>query len=126
MIKVFLALASRQVGQTNIICAYALWSMIFERKSIAIISNNRAELLEIFRIIRTAVDELPDFLKPVFQKNNSTSLIIKDGGRLLGAIPSHTCLRGLSIDTILVTNTSQLSKKRVSIYMGYITSINMR
>lgn len=108
----FLTLASRMVGQTSIICGYVLWSVIFERKSIAIIAGNRQESSEILELIRIAFNALPDFLKPAVMASNRTELTLMYGGKVLSTVATETALRGLSLNTILVTNASHLSKSQ--------------
>ena len=58
-------LASRQVGKSTILTMYALWeACFFNDKSIVLIANKEATAIEIFRRIKLAYEQLPNYLKP--------------------------------------------------------------
>ncbi len=100
-----LTLASRQVGLTSVICGYTLWSLLFERKSIAIVCPNRLHANEVMASIHAAYDTLPQFLKLEAKEKNRYTLVLDNNSKLIITVANVNALRGLSLHTILVMDS---------------------
>ncbi|NBW57511.1 hypothetical protein EBR43_06980, partial [bacterium] len=58
-------LASRQIGKTTLMTIYALWLACFhEDQRILIVANKEQTAINIFKRVRIAYEQLPNYLKP--------------------------------------------------------------
>ena len=76
-------LASRQISKTTMLTIYALWVACFnDDKNIVIIANKEATAIEIFRRVRIAYEELPNWIKPGVKEYGKTSAEFANGSRI--------------------------------------------
>jgi len=96
-------LASRQVGKTTILTIYALWMACFnEYQNIVIVANKEATAIEIFRRVRLAYEELPNWIKPGVKEYGKTSCEFENGSRISISTTTGSAARGASINTIII------------------------
>lgn len=96
-------LASRQVGKSTILTMYALWeACFFADKSIVLIANKEATAIEIFRRIKLAYEQLPNYLKPGIDEWAKTSVKFSNGSRILISTTTGSAARGMTINTLLL------------------------
>ena len=97
--RFFILLASRQIGKTTLFTIYALWVACFEKdQSILIVANKEGTAIEIFRRIRMAYEELPNWLKPGVKEYGKTSMALANGSRIGISTTTGTAARGQSIN----------------------------
>lgn len=96
-------LASRQIGKTTVLTVYALWIACFnEYQNIVIVANKEATAMEIFRRVRLAYEELPNWLKPGVKEYGKTSCEFENGSRISISTTTGSAARGASINCILI------------------------
>ena len=101
--RFFILLASRQIGKTTLFTIYALWVACFEKdQSILIVANKEGTAIEIFRRIRMAYEELPNWLKPGVKEYGKTSMALANGSRIGISTTTGTAARGQSINLLLL------------------------
>lgn len=78
--RFFILLASRQVGKTTLMTVYALWNACFnDDQRILIVANKEGTAIEIFKRVRMAYEELPNWLKPGVTEYGKTSMTLGNG-----------------------------------------------
>ena len=96
-------LASRQVGKTTVLTIYALWVACFnDYQNIVIVANKESTAIEIFRRIRLAYEELPNWLKPGVKEYGKTSCEFENGSRISISTTTGSAARGASINCIII------------------------
>jgi hypothetical protein len=96
-------LASRQVGKTTVLTIYALWIACFnDYQNIVIVANKEATAIEIFRRIRLAYEELPNWIKPGVKEYGKTSCEFENGSRIGISTTTGSAARGASINCIII------------------------
>jgi hypothetical protein len=101
--RFFILLASRQIGKTTLMTIYALWVACFQQdQSILIVANKEGTAIEIFRRIRLAYEELPNWLKPGVKEYGKTSMSLANGCRIGISTTTGTAARGQSINVLIL------------------------
>jgi len=96
-------LASRQVGKSTMLTIYALWIACFnEYQNIVIVANKESTAIEIFRRVRMAYEELPNWIKPGVKEYGKTSCEFENGSRISISTTTGSAARGASISTLIV------------------------
>jgi hypothetical protein len=94
-------LASRQCGKTTCLTIYALWIACFnEYQNIVIVANKEATAMEIFRRVRLAYEELPNWIKPGVREYGKTSCEFENGSRISISTTTGSAARGQSINCV--------------------------
>ena len=101
--RFFILLASRQIGKTTLMTIYALRVACFQQdQSILIVANKEGTAIEIFRRIRLAYEELPNWLKPGVKEYGKTSMSLANGCRIGISTTTGTAARGQSINVLVL------------------------
>ena len=96
-------LASRQVGKTTMMTIYALWNACFnDDQRILIVANKEKTAIEIFKRIRMAYEELPNWLKPGVIEYGKTSLTLGNGTSIGISTTTGTAARGMSCNVLVL------------------------
>ena len=96
-------LASRQIGKTTLLTIYALWIACFnEYQNIIIVANKESTAIEIFRRVRLAYEEMPNWSKPGVKEYGKTSLELENGSRIGISTTTGSAARGASINTLII------------------------
>lgn len=96
-------LSSRQTGKTTLMTIYALWHTCFEAdKRVLIIANKEDTAIMILRRIRTAYEELPNWLKPGVKQWGKTEVIFANDSSIAISSTSATAARGESINILII------------------------
>ena len=102
--RFFILLASRQIGKTTLMTIYALWIACFQKdQSILIVANKEDTAIEIFRRIRLAYEELPNWIKPGIKGGyGKTSMELANGSMIGISTTTGTAARGKSINVLIL------------------------
>ena len=88
---------------TTLMTIYALWVACFQKdQSILIVANKEGTAIEIFRRIRLAYEELPNWLKPGVKEYGKTSMSLANGCRIGISTTTGTAARGQSINVLIL------------------------
>jgi len=104
-----ITLASRQVGKTTLMTIYALWVACFLKdQRILIVANKEATAIEIFRRVRLAYEDLPNWIKPPVKEYGKTSAEFENGSRIGITTTTSSAGRGSSCDLLIVDELATL------------------
>jgi len=96
-------LASRQIGKTTMLTIYALWVACFnDDQNIVIVANKESTAIEIFRRVRMAYEQLPNWLKPGVIEYGKTSLMLDNGSRIGISTTTGSAARGTSLNVLIL------------------------
>ena len=91
----------RQAGVTTIMCAFCLWTSIFEKhKNILVVSIGEREAKAFLQRVVNMYDELPSFLRPAEVERNKSTLKLSTGSKIT-SLPASAG-RGESASMIIV------------------------
>lgn len=95
--------ASRQIGKSTIMTIFALWIACFRAdQRILLVANKEATAIEIFRRVRLAYEELPNWLKPPVKEYGKTSAEFENGSRIGITTTTSSAGRGSSCDLLIL------------------------
>jgi hypothetical protein len=87
---------------TTCLTIYALWIACFnEYQNIVIVANKEATAIEIFRRVRLAYEELPNWIKPSVKEYGKTSCEFENGSRISISTTTGSAARGQSISCVV-------------------------
>lgn len=98
-----IVLASRQIGKTTMMCIYALWTSCFnDDQRILIVANKEQTAINIFKRVRLAYEELPNWLKPGVVEYGKTSMLLANGSSIGISTTSSDAGRGDSCNVLIL------------------------
>ncbi|NBP04345.1 MAG: hypothetical protein EBU90_30535, partial [Proteobacteria bacterium] len=105
--RFFILLSSRQIGKSTLMTIYALWMACFNTdQRIVVVANKEATAIEIFKRIRLAYEELPNWLKPGVEEWGKTSFKMSNGSEASISTTTGSAARGMSISTLIIDEMS--------------------
>lgn len=101
--------ASRQIGKSTIMTIFALWIACFKPdQRILLVANKEATAIEIFRRVRLAYEELPNWLKPAVKEYGKTSAEFENGSRIGITTTTSSAGRGSSCDLLILDELAHI------------------
>lgn len=98
-----IVLASRQVGKTTMMTIYTLWVACFsEDQRILVVANKEQTAINIFKRIRLAYEQLPNWLKPGVIEYGKTSMVLANGSSIGISTTSSDAGRGDSCNCLVL------------------------
>lgn len=95
--------ASRQIGKSTLMTIFALWVACFKSdQRILLVANKESTAIEIFRRVRLAYEELPNWLKPAVKEYGKTSAEFENGSRIGITTTTSSAGRGSSCDLLIL------------------------
>jgi hypothetical protein len=92
---------ARQSGKTASAAAYILWFAMFNKdKTILIVANKLSSAIEIMDRIKFAYKEMPDYIRDAIVEFNKTSVVFKNGSRIVCRATTADAGRGLAISLL--------------------------
>jgi len=96
-------LASRQIGKTTLMTIYALWiACFFEDQRLLIVANKEQTAINIFKRVRLAYEQLPNYLKPGAVEYGKTSMSLGNGSSIGISTTSSDAGRGESVNVVIL------------------------
>jgi len=96
-------LSPRQAGKTTLMTIAALHeACFFNHKSIIIAANKEATAAEIFKRVRLAYEELPNWLKPATVEYQKTSATFGNGSSIGITATTTNAIRGKSLNMLII------------------------
>jgi hypothetical protein len=93
----------RQAGKTTLMTIYALWVTCFtDDQRAVIVANKEQTAINVFKRIRTAYEQLPNFLKPGVKEYGKTGLTLANDSSIGISTTTSTAVRGESINCLIV------------------------
>ena len=101
--RFILLLFSRQVGKTTIATIFLLWIAIFQDdQKILLVANKENTAKEIFRRVRFAYENLPNWLKAPIQYYGLEALELANGSRISITTTTGTAGRGSTANVLFI------------------------
>jgi len=96
-------LSPRQASKSTLMTIAALHEACFKPyKSIIIVANKEATAIEIFRRVRLAYEELPNWLKPGVEEYGKTGCMFDNGSRISISTTTGSAIRGTSLNMLII------------------------
>lgn len=96
-------LSSRQSGKSTMMTIYALWVACFnEDQNILVVANKESTAINIFKRIRLAYEQLPNYLKPGAVEYGKTSMTLGNGSSIGISTTSSDAGRGSSVNCLIL------------------------
>lgn len=107
--RFMILLASRQSGKTTIMTIFALWNTCFnEDKRVLIVANKEDTAIIILRRIRTAYEQLPNWLKPGVKQWGKTEVIFSNDSSISISTTSGSSSRGDTINILIIDEAAHI------------------
>lgn len=105
--KYVILTASRQCGKSSLMTIYALWKACFQAdQSILIVANKEDIASKIFKKVRVAYEQLPNFLKPGVKDYGKTSMTLENDSTIHVSTTTSTSARGTTISVLIIDEMS--------------------
>ena len=120
-----IVIAPRQVGKTTMIAAYVLWyALLYDNKSICLLSRNKYAAIEILHIIR----EMYIYLPKILQLNakvwtNDCVHFVNDTRITIGNCQATSSIKGRAFDLIVVDEAADISDKEFNNFINSVFPI---
>jgi hypothetical protein len=86
---------------TTLTCAYLLWYAMFHKdKTVLVVAHNLKGAIEILERIKYSYKELPNFIRDAVVEFNKTSMVFKNGSRIVCRATSADASRGLTVNLL--------------------------
>jgi len=96
-------LSSRQAGKSTMMTIYSLWNACFnDDQRILIVANKEQTAKNIFKRVRLAYEQLPNFLKPGVVEYGQTSMTLSNGSSIGISTTSSDAGRGESVNITIL------------------------
>lgn len=96
-------LSSRQSGKSTLMTIYALWiACFFDDQRVLIVANKESTAINIFKRVRLAYEQLPNYLKPGTVEWGKTSLALGNGSSIGISTTSSDAGRGDSCNVLVL------------------------
>jgi len=97
----FIGLASRQVGKTTLVAAYALWYCVFNsHKTIGIVSNKEKSAKDILKRLKGMYEDLPHWMKPGVELYNILGVLFDNDTEIMVSATSPDAFRGRALNIL--------------------------
>lgn len=96
-------LASRQSGKSTLLTIFVLWMACFnEDHRAAIVANKESTAINIFKRVRMAYEQLPNYIKPGVKDYGKTGMTLGNDSSILVSTTTATSIRGDSLSTLAI------------------------
>lgn len=107
-----IVLAPRQSFKTTTSLIYALWYAMFNSdKTVALLYHNKNMSKIALLELKTAYEDLPDFMKPGVNKYNSNCIEFDNGSQIISCGVTEDALRGQGISVIILDEFAYVNNK---------------
>ena len=96
-------LASRQSGKSTLLTIFVLWMVCFnDDHRAAIVANKETTAINIFKRVRMAYEQLPNYLKPGVKDYGKTGMTLGNDSSIVVSTTTATSIRGESLSTLAI------------------------
>lgn len=96
-------LASRQSGKSTLLTIFVLWMACFnEDHRAAIVANKESTAINIFKRVRMAYEQLPNYIKPGVKDYGKTGMTLANDSSIVVSTTTATSIRGDSLTTLAI------------------------
>ena len=95
-------LSSRQAGKSTLMTIYVLWvTCFFGDQRAVMVANKENTAINIFKRVRLAYEQLPNFLKPGVKEYGKTGVVFDNDSSIGVSTTTSTAVRGESINILV-------------------------
>lgn len=96
-------LASRQSGKSTLLTIFVLWMACFnDDHRAAIVANKESTAINIFKRVRMAYEQLPNYIKPGVKDYGKTGMTLANDSSIVVSTTTATSIRGDSLTTLAI------------------------
>jgi hypothetical protein len=96
-------LSSRQAGKSTLMTIYALWMTCFYNdQRVIIVANKEQTAVNIFKRVRMAYEQLPNYIKPGVKEYGKTGVVFANDSSIGISTTTSTAARGESVNCLIV------------------------
>ena len=100
-------LSCRQAGKSTLLTIFALWAVCFnDDQTAAIVANKEATAIVIFKRVRMAYEQLPNYIKPGVKDYGKTGMTLGNDSNIIVSTTTATSIRGTSISILAIDETA--------------------
>jgi len=100
-------LSCRQAGKSTLLTIFALWMVCFnEDQSAAIVANKESTAISIFKRVRMAYEQLPNYIKPGVKDYGKTGMTLGNDSSIIVSTTTATSIRGTSLSVLAIDETA--------------------
>ena len=101
--------SSRQIGKSTMLTVFSLWMVCFtEDYRAAIVANKETTAINIFKRIRLAYEQLPNYIKPGVKDYGKTGMTLGNDSSILVSTTTATSIRGDSLNCVLLDEAAYI------------------
>jgi len=100
-------LSCRQAGKSTLLTIFALWVVCFnDDQTAAIVANKEATAITIFKRVRMAYEQLPNYIKPGVKDYGKTGMTLGNDSSIIVSTTTATSIRGTSLSMLAIDETA--------------------
>lgn len=93
--------SSRQIGKSTMLTVFSLWMICFnDDYRAAIVANKETTAINIFKRIRMAYEQLPNYIKPGVKDYGKTGMTLGNDSSIIVSTTTATSIRGDSLNCL--------------------------
>jgi hypothetical protein len=101
--------SSRQIGKSTMLTVFSLWMVCFNTDyRAAIVANKETTAINIFKRIRMAYEQLPNFIKPGVKEYGKTGMTLGNDSSIIVSTTTATSIRGDSLNCVLLDEAAYI------------------
>lgn len=103
--------SSRQIGKSTMLTVFSLWMACFhDDYRAAIVANKETTAINIFKRIRMAYEQLPNYIKPGVKDYGKTGMTLGNDSGIIVSTTTATSVRGDSLNCILIDEAAHIEQ----------------
>lgn len=101
--------SSRQIGKSTMLTVFSLWMVCFhDDYRAAIVANKENTAINIFKRIRMAYEQLPNYIKPGVKDYGKTGMTLGNDSSIVVSTTTATSIRGDSLNCVLLDEAAHI------------------
>ena len=101
--------SSRQIGKSTMLTIFSLWMVCFnDDYRAAIVANKETTAINIFKRIRMAYEQLPNYIKPGVKDYGKTGMTLGNDSSIIVSTTTATSIRGDSLNCVLLDEAAYI------------------
>lgn len=101
--------SSRQIGKSTMLTVFSLWMVCFhDDYRAAIVANKETTAINIFKRIRMAYEQLPNYIKPGVKDYGKTGMTLGNDSSIVVSTTTATSIRGDSLNCVLLDEAAHI------------------
>lgn len=117
-------LSCRQSGKTTLLTIFVLWMICFNSDyRAAIVANKESTAINIFKRVRMAYEQLPNYIKPGVKDYAKTGMTLGNDSSVIVSTTTATSIRGDTLNCIAGDSKVYFKDKNNTVYLVPISNL---